>query len=187
MTTVPVVQKIAADGFVDAIDALSIIETLEAGNTLAAVAAVNAAHTDAVAQCIYRALWSRLILVVTRAYAAARPGDQHAQCAFDLLKNPAIRQDVEKAGDAAALAEAIALWAKCRGDHMLNSIRAFRDKQIAHWGQMRVQAPIINYLFTFSRATADALERLAQWSGVVTLSLDSQLLGYSQKADRFWQ
>jgi hypothetical protein len=178
MTTFTEVQRIAADGFTDAIDALSVIETLEAGNTLAAVAVVNTAHTDAVAQCIYRALWSRLVLIVTRAYAAARPGDQHAQCAFDLLKDPTLRQDVEKAGDAAALAEAIALWGKCRGDHKLNSIRAFRDKQIGHWGQMRVQAPIINDLFAFSRATASALERLAQGAGVVTLSLDSQLIGY---------
>jgi len=34
--------------FADAIDVLSIIETPEAGSTPAAIAGVNAAHTDAV-------------------------------------------------------------------------------------------------------------------------------------------
>src|SRR5437764_4832138 len=59
----------AEDGIRDAIDILSIIETLEASNTPAAVAAVNAAGTNAVAQCVYRALWSRLLVIVTRASA----------------------------------------------------------------------------------------------------------------------
>ncbi len=86
--TAQLVRDIAMDAFRDAIDILSIIETLEAGNTPSAVAAVNAAGTAAVAECIYRALWSRLILLVTRAYADARHGDLHTQYAFDLLKDP---------------------------------------------------------------------------------------------------
>jgi hypothetical protein len=85
--TVQLVRDIAAVAFRDAIDVLQVIETLEAGNAPSAVAAVNAAGTDAVAECVYRALWSRLILLVTRAYAPARPGDLHAQYAFDLLKD----------------------------------------------------------------------------------------------------
>ena len=44
--TVQIVRDIAAEAFADAIDMLSIIETLEAGNTPAAVAAVNARGTD---------------------------------------------------------------------------------------------------------------------------------------------
>jgi hypothetical protein len=185
MMTVQMVRNIAAEAFADAIDVLSIIETLEAGNTSATVAAVNAARTDAVAQCVYRALWTRLVVIVTRAYADARPGDRHAQRAFDLLKDPTVRYDVEKTGDAAALAESVARWAKCRGDHRRPSIHAFRDKQIAHWGQLKNPPPIINDIFAVSRATAAALERLAQGTGVVTLSLESQLMGYRDKAGRF--
>jgi hypothetical protein len=181
------VRDIAAEAFADAIDILSIIGTLEAGNTPAAVAAVNAARTDAVAQCVYRALWSRLVVLVSRAYADARPEDRHAQRAFDLLKDPAIRSEVEKMGDPTTLIEAIALWAKCRGDHRRQSMNAFRDKKIAHWGSLENPPPIINDIFTMSRATATALEQLAQGTGVVTLSLDSQLMGYRDKADRFWR
>jgi hypothetical protein len=149
--------------------------TLEAENTPAAVTAVNAAGTDAVAKCVYRALWSRLLVVVTRAYADARPGDRHAQYAFDLLKDPAVRAEIEKMGNPTALADAISLWAKCRGDHRRPAIDPFRDKQIAHWGSLRNAPPIINDIFALSRATAAALERLAQGTGVVTLSLDSQM------------
>jgi hypothetical protein len=127
----------------------------EAGNAPAAVAVVNAARTDAVAQCVFRALWSRLVVIVTRAYADARPGDRHAQYAFDLLKDPGVRSEVEKMGNPAILAEAIAsLWAKCRGDHRRQSIDAFRNNQIAHWGSLKNPAPIINDIFAVSRATA---------------------------------
>ena len=65
-----------------------------------------------VAELVYRALWSRLILLVTRAHADARPGDLHVQYAFDLLKDTALRTQVEKSGDATALAKAIRHWAK---------------------------------------------------------------------------
>jgi hypothetical protein len=120
------VRDIAAGAFRDAIDVLSIIETLEAGNTPSAVAAVNAASTATVAECVYRALWSRLILLVTRAYSTARAGDLHAQYAFDLLKDATLRIEVEKSGDATALASAMAHWAACRGDNRLNIMREFQ-------------------------------------------------------------
>jgi hypothetical protein len=184
--TAQLIREIAKEAFADAIDVLSIVETLEAGNDPAAVAAVNTARTDAVAKCVYRALWSRLVLIVTRAYADARPGDRHVQYAFDLLENPALRLEVERQGDASALAGAIMLWSKCRGDHRLPAIRSFRDTQIAHWSDARMEQPIINDIFDVSRATVKAIERLAQGSAVVTLSVDSQLVGYKDKAKRFW-
>jgi hypothetical protein len=184
--TAQMVREIAADAFSDAIDILSIIETLETGNAPAAVVAVNSARTDEVAKCVYLALWSRLVVIVTRAYAASRVGDRHAQYAFDLLKDPALRSEVENFGNPAVLNDAIALWMKCRADHRLQSIHAFRDKQIAHWGSLTTPAPIINDIFMVSRATATALERLAQGTRVVTLTLDSQLLTYPAAAKRFW-
>jgi hypothetical protein len=126
-------------------------------------------------------------VIVTRAYAAPRPGDLHAQNAFDLLKDSTVRSDVEKMGNPVALNDAIALWVKCRGDHRRQSIHAFRDKQIAHWGTPKNSPPIINDIFAVSRATAAAFERLAQGTGVVTLSLDSQIMGYRDAAKRFWE
>jgi len=81
-----IVRDIAAESFGAAMDILFVIETIEAGNAPSAVVAVNSAGTDAVAHCVYRALWSRLLVIVTRAYSRARAGDWHAQLAFDFLK-----------------------------------------------------------------------------------------------------
>ncbi len=126
-------------------------------------------------------------MLVTRAYANARPpDDRHAQYAFELLNDPATRSKVEAQGDATALAEAIGLWGKCRGDNRRQAITNLRNKQIAHLGALKSLPPIINDVFDVTRATAKALERLAQGAGVVGLSLDSQLSVYREKADRFW-
>ncbi|MBR1298537.1 hypothetical protein [Bradyrhizobium sp. AUGA SZCCT0042] len=185
--SVQLVREIASEAFKDAIEMLSIIETLEAGNAPDVIAAVNSAKTGAVVQYINAALWSRLLLIVTRAYAASRIGDRHAQHAFDLLGDPVVRSAVEKTGRLpSTLTEAVALWMQCRGDHRRQSIHDYRDKQIAHWGTQKHSSPIINDIFAVTRATATALERLAQGTGVVSLSVESQLVGYRDDAKRFW-
>jgi hypothetical protein len=182
------VRDIAKEAFADAVEMLSIIETLEAGNEPATIAAVNAARTGAVAMYVNVALWSRLILIVSRAYAEKpRPNDRHAQHAFELLKDPALKSQVEQSGDRSKLDEAIALWTKCRADHRRQAIHDFRDKQVAHWGVQQSAPPIINDIFAVTRATAAALERLAQGTGIVTLSTNSQLMGYRDDAKRFWR
>ena len=185
--TAKTVCDIASQAFADAIDICQLIETLEALNSTEAIERINAAGTAAVAECIYRSLWSRLVLIVTRPYVNSRPGDLHAQRAFDLLKEESVRSEIENVGDRGLLDGAITLWAKCRGDHRLQSISDFRDKQIAHWGQPKNQPPIVNDIFDVSRTTANALTRLANGTGVVTLSLDSQLKGFREKANQFWQ
>jgi hypothetical protein len=187
--TVQKVRDIASMAFQDAIEIRAIIETLETGNTPSAIAAVNAAGTDRVAQCVYRSLWRSLLMIVARAYARTREGDEHARRAFDLLEEPTVRAGVVKGiGDVAALTEAMRLWQKCRADHRLESVLTFRDKQVAHlsaWNA-EIPRPIINDIFAVSYATATAFEKLAQGAGVVTLSLDSQLVGYREQAERFW-
>ena len=108
-------------------------------------------------------MWSRLLIMVTRAYANAR--DMDAQYAFDLLKNETVRSEIEMSGDRDLLDQAVALWGKCRGDHRRQSIEDFRDKQIAHSGQTQISPPIINDIFARSRSTAEALGLLARGRG----------------------
>jgi hypothetical protein len=60
------VREIAAAAFLDAIDVQFIIETLETGNTPLVAAAVQTVRTDKVVQCIYRSLWTRLLVVVAQ-------------------------------------------------------------------------------------------------------------------------
>lgn len=80
--------------------------------------------------------------------------------------------------DLSALDEAVALWAKCRGDHRRQALHDFRDKQVAHWAIQKRPSPVINNLFAVPRATATALERLAQGTRVMTLTVESQLVDY---------
>jgi hypothetical protein len=185
--TVQLVRDITSFAFGDAVDIMQTIETLEASNDPAVVSAINAARVGNVAECISRALWSRLVGVVARAYAPSMPGDLHAQRAFDLLKDQEVRTELEKIGDPVALSDAIAQWARCRDDHRRGSIKEFRDKQIAHWGTLKAPPPIVNDIFAVSRMTATAMTRLANGTGVVALSLDSQLMNYRGAADRFWR
>jgi hypothetical protein len=183
------VRDIGAAAFQDAIEILVVIATLEAGNKPSVFQKAQQAGYHRVVDCIYRALWSRLLGVVGRAYAInTRPGDLHAQYAFDLLKDSQTRSFVETTppGDATALAEAINLWTKCRSDHRCGPVLKMRDKQIAHWSLVRTPPPIANDIIGFGVATARALEKLAQGSGAVSLSLDSQLVGYRQEAERLW-
>jgi hypothetical protein len=70
--TAQMLRDIACEAFVDAIDILLMVATLEASNSRTVVDRINAANTSQVALCIDRALWSRLVLIVTRAYADAR-------------------------------------------------------------------------------------------------------------------
>jgi hypothetical protein len=185
--TVQLMKDIAAYAFADAIDIMQLIVILEASNDPAVVSAINETGVGRVAECISRALWSRLVGVVARAYAPSRDGDLHVQRAFDLLKDQDVRAELEKIGDPVALTDAIERWGRCCDNHRRKSIEDFRDKQIAHWGTLKTPPPIVNDIFAVSRMTATAMTRLANGAGVVTLGLDSQLMGYRGAADRFWR
>jgi hypothetical protein len=66
--TVQFVRDIAEDAFVDAIDIMRVIETLEASNDQTVISDINATQVGGVADLISRALWARLVGVVARAY-----------------------------------------------------------------------------------------------------------------------
>jgi hypothetical protein len=183
--SVETVKKISAAGFADAIEMLAIIEVLEAGN-VAATAALNNAGAGRAAAHISRALFTRLHFLVARAYSPSRDGDLHARRAFDQLKSPAIAKDMLNPGD---LPEARKFWVKCCGDHRLERFLHFRDKFLAHLGEPDPDMDIPTYgeVFTIARQTATALEKLANATGVVTLSLDTQLPAHKESALKFWE
>ena len=184
------VVDISKKAFLDAIDIRFLIVTCEAGIQPAAIEGVNAAKMVKVRQCVYRALWTRLVIIVARAYTKNfRRGDLNVGYAFELLKDPSIRAAVESKGNAAALKEAEELWLKCRGDNRLSSFLMFRDKEVAHLGDFdfNFSRPIVNDILAISRNTATVFVRLAHGAGGVSFSLDSQLVTYPEEARRFWE
>ena len=178
------VRKIAASAFIDAIEMLAIIEVLEAGN-VKATPALNEAGAGRAAEHIKRALFTRLHFLVARAYSKSRDGDLHARRAFDLLKSHAVAKDMQNPGD---LAEASQFWAKCCGDHRLERFLHFRDKFLAHLGEPDPKQGIPTYgeVFAIAGQTAQALEKLAHVTGVVGLSLESQIPAHKESAEKFW-
>ncbi|HVV79317.1 MAG TPA: hypothetical protein VHD59_06850 [Pseudolabrys sp.] len=184
-TSADTVKKIAASGFTDAIEMLAIIEVLEAGN-VGATPALNAAGAGRAAGHIQRALFTRLHFLVARAYSKSRDGDLHARRAFDLLKSHAVAKEMQNPGD---LAEARQFWVKCCGDHRLQRFLHFRDKFLAHLGEPEPGQDIPTYgeVFAIARQTATALEKLAHVTGVVGLSLESQIPAHKESAEKFWE
>jgi len=73
------------------------------------------------------------------------------------------------------LAEAQRLWNKCWGDHCGKRIVDYRDQYVAHYGEPHSAPPAYRELFGFARATASALEKPAPGTGVINVSLCSQL------------
>ena len=159
-----IVRKIAKTAFEDAIDMLATVEVLSALNDQSLWQQLQYAGAYRAAIIIKLALFTRLIIWVARAYARpTRPGDLHAEMAFELLN------DREIAGQMtypAELAEAQDIWRRCRGDHPLQSVLHFRNTQLAHLGERRpdIDGAIINDLFAVVRQTTRALEKLAQGS-----------------------
>lgn len=183
--SVVTVKKIAASAFADAIEMLAIIEVLEAGN-VRATKALNAAGAGRAAAHITRALFTRLHFLVARAYSRSKDGDLHARRAFDLLKRPLIAKDIQKHED---LQSAKIFWVKCCGDHRLERFLHFRDKFLAHLGEPdpKIDIPTYGEVFAIARQTAAALEKLAHVTGVVTLSLDTQIPTHKESAEKFWE
>jgi len=184
-----IVREIAASAFTDAIEIMAIIETLEAGNQKPPVTkGLNDAGAGRAAEHIKRALFTRLHFLVSRAYAKSREGDLHARRAFDLLKDPAVRADVVGKATEADMVDAEVQWNKCIGDHRLPAFLHFRDKYLAHLGEPEDGIPLPTYgeVFGLAKDTAQAMEKLAQGAGVVSLSLDSQIPAHKTSAEIFW-
>jgi hypothetical protein len=183
-TSADTVKKIAASAFADAIEMLAIIEVLEAGN-IKATPALNAAGAGRAAGHIQRALFTRLHFLVARAYSKSRDGDLHARRAFDLLKSHGVAKEMKNPGDFAAAKQ---FWVRCCGDHRLQRFLHFRDKFLAHLGEPEPAQGIPTYgeVFAIARQTATALEKLAHVTGVVSLSLDTQIPSHKESAEKFW-
>lgn len=184
-----IVRDIASNAFSDAVDILAIVETLTALGLDHEVRfrKIDEAGALRAADIVWRALSSRLVSVVARHYARPiRPGDRHAEAAFDLLKNDAtLAAQMPFPND---ITEAQRLWGKCRGDHRLKGFLSVRDKQLVHIGEWppKISRPSVNDALAVARETTSALEKLAHGAGVVGLSLDTQMPPYKQSAERFF-
>jgi hypothetical protein len=64
-------------------------------------------------------------------YAPSREHDMHVARAFDLLKDSAVKAEIETRGPKGSLDEALESWRKLKADHRLPKLKQFRDKYTA--------------------------------------------------------
>jgi hypothetical protein len=91
------------------------------------------------------------------------------------------------AEDQEHIRRAIELFDVAAADPRLAKLKKLRDKQIAHLALYDdSDAPTYNDLFGFARTVATIWERLAWGTGIVRLSIGSQVVSYQESADAFW-
>jgi hypothetical protein len=110
--TAETVREIARFAFIDAVEIKGIIEVLRAGNDKTIIRGLNEGGAGRAAAHVTRALFTRLHLLVARAYGRTRRKDRHVRKAFEILKDPKISAEMQNPAD---LNEATRRWEKCCG------------------------------------------------------------------------
>jgi hypothetical protein len=184
---------IAEKAFNDAVEIHKIIAVLDGINEPAVVKNITKKKAGIAAYTIRHSLFWRLHLLAARSYAKTRDkvqdDDRHLRRAFELLQRGDVKAAVLQRGHAADLAEAQKLWTKCNSNHRLQEFLHFRDKQLVHLGKpdASIPRPLYNDVFSIARATAEVMEKLANGTGIVGLSVDSQMVFPKRSIDAFWK
>jgi hypothetical protein len=183
-----IVDKISDDGFVDGIEIRQIIELLEVQNNGGSNEAISKTEANTAAMMLRNSLITRLVLLVSRIYAPSRKDDMHVGRAFELLKDTAVKAEIETRGPEGSLNEALEIWRKLKADHRLPKVKQFRDKYTAHLGKPNPQIPLPEFqeLFSFARETTVLLDQLARATGTRTEGLDTWDYQVRASAEAFW-
>ena len=182
------VYEISDKAFVDGIELLHLIEVMQGQNKDPINAKLSAAGAAGAAMVVRNGLLSRIVLFLAGAYAVPRPGDLHLRRAFDLLQQPAVRDELGLRGSPTLLDDSTRLWARCKGDHRLLPIKHFRDKFTAHLSTPNddVALPSYDDIFSFAQDTMRVTETLALGTGARTEPLSDWQTAAAQAAGRFW-
>jgi AbiU2 len=168
------VRKVAELALGDAVEITLLIALMRGQDAGGVNNQLDAAGAGRAAGVVRNALMARLVLLIARAYSEPKHGDLHLREATCLLKDNTTRQIFGSSNGYEKLAAFDAHWAKCRGDHRLPPIKAFRDKFTAHLGEPKdIQEATYSDLFAFGAETAKAMELLALATGIAIKPLDT--------------
>jgi HEPN superfamily AbiU2-like protein len=193
---VELILKVAKAAFVDAIDFLGCIETLEAGNRPEINQSLTAAKAGRTADVIQRALFGHCLMSVMTAFDPLRPGDPvrlgdfHLRVGMTLLTEQ-ITQMALSGMNGANLADIEAAerrWAECLNFEHLESLRTYRNKSVAHMSDYPadMKQPLVHQLFDLARMTANVAELLAHGTAIAAVSLESQIGPFRESSRAFW-
>jgi AbiU2 len=180
------VRKVAELALDDAVQITLLIALLKGQSTEGVSERIKDAGATKAVAAFRNALIARLVILIARAYATPKQGDLHLRVAANILEDNRIRQVFSSGDDSAKLAAFDEHWAKCRGDHRLPAIKAFRDKYTAHLGEPKdIDQATFGDLLAFGAETAKAMELLALAARVAVnpISTDAEL---ASSPEAFW-
>jgi AbiU2 len=187
--TAVLVEEIARDGFLCALEILQLVEVMEMQNR----GRINGNLSDSGAAragiVVRNSLIARITLLVAGAFSPVRQGDRHLRQAFECLKDPQTRATIEKQGSAKILQEASDLWDELNIDPLLRTIKHFRNKYTAHSAEPNANIPIPSFtdFFGFAKKAASLMEKLAHAVGGTTERLDDTAGERIASAQAFWE
>jgi hypothetical protein len=125
---------------------------------------------------------------LVRAFArVSREDDLHLRAAIEFLRYADPAEKPSSSENEGHIHRAIELFDQAASDVRLSKLKKQRDKEIAHLAHYSdADGPTYNDLFGFAREVAAIWERLAWGTGIVTLSIESQVISYRESADHFW-
>jgi AbiU2 len=181
------VKTIAKNCFTDGVEALGIIETLEAANGNGVSKALNDAKAGRAAAHIQRALFNRMHIIICRHYLPTHKDDLTANRAFELLRDAKTR--AASVRDGSKLAAAEAQWKACNEDPGLDAYIHLRHKFLAHLAEPKPGVPIPMYkeVFDIARNTAKCFGLLANGTGIVGSDIELQIPAHKESAIAFWK
>jgi AbiU2 len=185
------ILKVAKVSFVDAIDFLGCIEILEAGNRPEIIQSREAAKAERAADLIQRALFGHCLMSVMTAFDPVRPGDFHLRVGMTLVAEqiPRMALGEMKGTSLADIEAAERRWAECLNFEHLESLRAYRNKSVAHMSQFPagMQQPVVRHIFDLAKMTAKVAELLANGTGIAGVSLESQIVPFRESGRAIWE
>jgi AbiU2 len=188
---VELILKVARAAFFDAIDFLSCIELLEAGNRQEIIQSLAAAKAGRAADLVQRALFGHCLMSVMTAFDPVRPGDFHLRVGMALVGEqiPRMTLCMMNGANLADIEAAERRWDECLKFEHLESLRTYRNKSVAHMSEYPadMQKPVVRQLFKLAAMTAKVAELLAHGTGIARVSLESQVVPFGASGHAFWK
>lgn len=182
------VYEISDQGFGDAIEIRQIVQLLQIQNSQQVRESLEENDAETAALIVRNSLLTRLVLLISRAFSDSRDSDLHIGRAIALLKDGAVRAEIETRGPPGSVTHALEIWTRLKGDHRLWSILHFRDKYTAHLGNPKphISLPEYQQKFDFAREASNLMSVLAIATGAKTEGIDTWDDELHLSASSFW-
>jgi hypothetical protein len=117
-----------------------------------------------------------------------RANDYHLRVAIELLDDEAVFNAIAEKGNSQKLSDAIKQFHHLETDPRLKKLLHIRNKRAAHLSEVdpNIESPLNHEILSFADDTGQVAETLVHGTGLITLSLASQMVAHGRSAQSFW-